>query len=207
MKIVIKIEKRNAMIILAACLFLITIIAVSGTYTNPLTHVGHDLNELGPGELAIDLVIDGDLIVDNIQMENLIGGPSTNDLTSILCEAEGDYCMQLVYDDHGTSDCFHAGGELVQDPADDPDDYFCKIPGACPSNWNQYKGWSETSRKSCSGTSGCAVGSGDCRTGSHEWSDRPGRETCTYYKWETHGLTSGCKKKTCKANWVYMGCY
>lgn len=206
MKIKITINKKNAMIFLAICLPIIALIAVSGTYMNPVTHVGHDLDELGPGPLDIDLIVEGDLIVDSLQMENLADINLSKNLANILCLANWSYCLDvtLVEGDHSSLECYEAGGTLDQDPEDGPDDYFCKMPGTCPSGWELYNDWTETARKFCDGSGACGPGSNDCTTGGHEWSINPGRETCGYKTW--HGCCPVCESKTCRATWVYQGC-
>jgi len=196
MKIIIRIEKRNALIILGVSLVLIAILAVSGDYINPVTNVGHDLSELGSGELAINLNVTGDLIIKDIQMENLAIDSPVNNLINILCEGNGTYCPQLFNAKHGTSDCLHLGGNLTLDP-DNSSITFCKVSGGCSAGWTQYKSWSTTSDNHCDSSNNLCH---DCSTGRHAWSNKP-REKCG---WESGTF---CENRDCYAGISEMGCY
>ena len=205
MKIKIRINKNNAMIFLAACLAMIAIIAVSGTYMNPVTHVGHDLDELGPGPLAINLEIDGNLIVNDIKMENLADTNLSNNLANILCLANWSYCLDvmLIDGDHSSLECYQKGGTLVQDPEDGPDDYFCKMPGGCPSGWSQYKSWSETHGKSCCGNN-AACSSACASPNGHSWANIAREKD--RYRSGANPFGAWCTWRDCWAGLDYSGC-
>lgn len=146
MKIKIKIKKSHAFIILGAfAIFLISLIN-SGNYINSQTGIGHDLDELPAGYFPVGFEVTGDLIINDIILENLARYYPANSLLNIISYTNGSYDIQLVHEDHGASDCTRAGGVRVTANESDPldEDYFCRFSGGCPSGWTEYESWMTT---------------------------------------------------------------
>lgn len=100
----------------------------------------------------------------------------------------------LAFGLHTVEECTSDGGilETVNDVF-----YMCRFKAdTCPSDWKPYDGWSETKAKFCDAWGFCS--SNDCTTKSHNFSDNPTIETCSY------GCFNG---SSCLATVTEVGCY
>ena len=206
MKLTIRIKKSHAFFIAGAFFIFLTSIISSGTYTNSQTGVGHNLDELRPGYFPGDFEVTGNLIVNDIVYKGLYYSYPDNSLVKIIADTNGSYDTRLVYGDHGASDCFKIGGDIVVGNESDPldEDYFCRLSGTCPSGWHQYEQWSTTTGKSCCGNN-AACSSACASPNGHSWANKA-RES-ERYRSGRNAFGGWCKWKTCRTGIAETGCY
>lgn len=102
----------------------------------------------------------------------------------------------FLYDSiHSTDDCTAAGGTVQQDGTDK----FCKFDRtSCSSGWTQFKNWTTTTAKTCTGATNdntkCPVSS--CTTGGHDFSNTA-PESCNYKS------NRSWTPESCCSNWTY----
>ena len=115
-----------------------------------------------------------------------------------------DFGDGLAQGNHNEYECELIGGSVVTLNSGLK---VCKV-SSCPSGWTHYKGYTETSKSSCSDNS-CRPGS--CTTGSHSLSsEKSNTETCSYdigsKGWD--GWEYYCREsyKTCTAKVTAIAC-
>ena len=128
---------------------------------------------------------------------------NTEDVREIF-EVEYKKRNLLTYKRHNQYECEEKGGIYFEISADEK---FCKMNGnKCPSGWNQYKSWSETTSQTCYKHWLYGNG-GPCTTKSHSFSNNKKIETCKY-KGVFGYYTNAClKEHTCSAKVTKVGCY
>lgn len=131
-----------------------------------------------------------------------IAGNSTTSYIRCIGSSVG-----LYGNNHTPSDCTSAGGTVMTDGTDS----YCQLSGSCPIPWTQYKNFSTTQAKTCTGVNDknifiTCTGATACTTGSHAFNNTS-TETCSYNNRDTAGLICLTSTQSCTATVNKMGCY